>query len=189
MITITLKLGLYREFLKGDCQNKRGELFEWCKEHSFPGPQAERIPSPMPDICRKGHHLDVIQTPLVVSGKPREPDNYQPRANVKKKLVKAGSLRLQDLSSIKSFAENFIVAEELVLTAVRHLYENTMAANLCRDDRKTRTRERKEKKFVDYDWKGLIEDRKLDSLFVYELEKYLKRHSITLKKRTKGDKI
>ena len=30
---------LYREFLKGDCQNKTGELCEWCKEHSFTGPK------------------------------------------------------------------------------------------------------------------------------------------------------
>ena len=51
------------------------------------------------------------------------------------------------------------------------------------------TRERKEKKFADYDWKGLIEERKLDSLLVYELDKYLKRHNTTLKKRTKVDKI
>ena len=90
---------LYREFLKGDCQNKTGELCEWCKEHSFTGPQVERIPRPMPDTCRKGHYLDVFQTPLIVSRKPHEPDDYQPRANVKK-LVKAGSLKLQDLSSI-----------------------------------------------------------------------------------------
>ena len=104
----------------------------------------------MPDTCWKGHYLDVFQTPLIVSGKPREPDDYQPSANVKK-LVKAGSLKLHDLSSIKSFAEKFIVAEELVLIAVRHLYENTMTENLRRDDRKKRTRERKEKKFADYD--------------------------------------
>ena len=61
---------------------------------------------------------------------------------------------------LKSFVEKFIVAEELVFTVVRHLYENTMAANIQRDDRKKRTRERKEKKFADYDWKGLIQERK-----------------------------
>ena len=133
----------------------------------------------MPDTCRKGHYLDVFQTPLTVSEKLHEPDDYQPWANLKK-LVKAESSKLQDLSSIRSFAEKFVVAEELVLTAVRHLYENTMAADLCRDDRKKRTRERKEKKFADYDWKGLIEERKVGSLFVYELDKYLKRHNITL---------
>ena len=115
----------------------------------------------------------VISTPLIVS----------------KKLVKAGSLKLQDLSSMKSFAEKFIVKKELVLTAVRHLYENSMAANLRRNDRKEGTRQRKQKKFADYDWKGMTEERKLDSLYVYELDKYLKKHNITLKKRTKVDKI
>ena len=107
----------------------------------------------MPDTYRKGqHYLDVFQTALIVNGKPREPDDYQPRVNVKE-LVKEGSLKLQDLNSIKSFAEELIVAEELVLTALRHLYENTMAANLLTDNRRKRTGERKENKFVDYDWK------------------------------------
>ena len=46
--------------------------------------------------------LDVFQTPLIVNGKPRELDDYQPRANVKK-LVKAGILKLQDLSSIEAW--------------------------------------------------------------------------------------
>ena len=97
---------LYRGFLKGDCQNKVGGLCEWCKEHSFAGLQVERIPRPMPDTCRKGHYLDVFHNPpppppplQIVSGKPCEPNDYQPRANIRK-LVKAGSLKLQDLSSI-----------------------------------------------------------------------------------------
>ena len=161
-------------------------MCEWCKEHSFTVPQVERIPRPIPDTCRKGHYLDVFQTPLTVSGKLREPDDYQPRANVKK-LVKAGSLKLQDLSSIKSFAEKFIVAEELLLTAVRHLYENTMAANLCGNDRKKRTRERKEKKFVDYDWKGLIEERKLVCSCMSWTS--TSKDIITLEKRAKVDTI
>ena len=49
------------------------------------------------------------------------------------------------------------------MTAVRHQYENTMAANLREDDRKERTWERKEKKFADNDWKGLIEETNADS--------------------------
>ena len=52
-----------------------------------------------------------------------------------------------------------------------------MAANLRRDNRKKRTGERKEKKLADYDWKGLIEERQLDSLFMYEMGKYLKRQN------------
>ena len=50
---------------------------------------------------------------------------------------------------------------------------------------KKKTRERKDKKFSDYDWKGLIE-RKLDSLFVCMTSTS---KDITLKKRTKVDKI
>ena len=38
---------------------------------------------------QEGHYFDVFQTPLIVSGKPLESDDYQPRANAKK-LGKAG---------------------------------------------------------------------------------------------------
>ena len=56
-------------------------------------------------------------------------DDFQTRANIRK-LVKEGKLNLNDDQSIKSFAEKYIVAEEHVVNAVRHVYEDTVAANL-----------------------------------------------------------
>ena len=80
------------------------------------------------------------------SGKPRRPDDFQPRANIRK-LVKEGMLNLNDDQSIKSCAEKYIVAEEHVVNAVRHIYENTVAVNLRKKERAKQTRQKKKKKF------------------------------------------
>ena len=76
-----------------------------------------------------------------------------------------------------------------MVNAVRHIYENTVAANLRKKERAKQTRQKKEKKFGDYDWQKLVEERKLDRLTVYELDKYLKAHNICITKRNKLDKI
>ena len=70
-----------------------------------------------------------------------------------RKLVKQGSLNLQDTRTIKEFAEKFIVSEEMVISAVRRLYENNVTANLWNDEKKKNTKERKDKTFAHYDWK------------------------------------
>ena len=82
---------LYREFLKGDCKTKTGELCDWCKAHSFRGPPCGHVPRPYPAEEGKRHYrLDVFQTPVCnTSGQPRAPDDFQPKANIKK-LVKEG---------------------------------------------------------------------------------------------------
>ena len=96
-----------------------------------------------------------------------------------KKLVKEGKLDIKDDQSIKSFAKKYIVAKEYVVNAVRHIYDNTVSANLRKEERASQTRQRKLKKFGDYDWQKLVEERKLNTLYVYELDKYL-RHTTFL---------
>ena len=45
---------------------------------------------------------------------------------------------------------------------MKHIQENTVAANLRNEERKKeRNKRKKGKKFADYDWKALIEEGKL----------------------------
>ena len=71
---------------------------------------------------------------------------------------------------------------------MRNINENTVAANLREKERAKQTQHNKEKKFGDYDWQKL-EEWKLDTVTVYELDKYLKVHNICIIKRNKLDKI
>ena len=91
------------------------------------------------------------------SGKPRRVDDFQPRANIRKQ-VKEGKLNLNDEQSIKSFAEKYIVTEEHVVNAVRHIYENTVAANLHKKEREKETQHKKEKKLVIMACKNLLKN-------------------------------
>ena len=161
---------LYREFLKGDCKTKTGELCDWCKAHSFRGPPCGHVPRPYPAYNEEGkpHYLDVFQTPVCnTSGQPRAPDDFQPRVNIKK-LVKEEKLSIKHDQSITSFSKKYIVAKEYVVNAVRHIYENTVSANLRKEERVNQIRQRKLKKFGDYDWQKLVEERKLNTLYVYK---------------------
>ena len=100
-----------------------------------------------------------------------------------------GMLNLNDDRSIKSFAEKPIVTEERVVNVVRYIHENTVPANLCKKERSKQTQPEKEKKFGDYDWQKLVKERTLDTLTVYELDKYLNVHNICITKQNKSDKI
>ena len=170
---------LYREYVKHGCLEKKNQLCDWCKEHNFVGPSCGRIPRPFPNYNKDDfHYLDVFDTPMKIDGKPRSPDDMQPRANIKK-LVKDKKLILGD-NSIEVFSKKFIIPETQVIEAVKHIQENAVAANLRNEERKKRTKEKREKKFADYDWKALIEEGKLSDLHVYELDKYLKAYKLPL---------
>lgn len=76
-----------------------------------------------------------------------------------------------------------------MVNAARHIYENTVAANLRKTEMAKPTKDKKWKKFSDNDWQKLVEERKLDTITVYELDKYLRAHSICITKRKTLDKI
>ena len=107
------------------------------------------------------------------SGQPLAPDDFQPRANIKK-LVKEGKLCITDDQSTTSFAKKYIVTKEYVVNAVRHIYGNTVSVNLHKEERANQTWQRKLKKFRDSDWQKRVEERKLNTFYVYELDKYSK---------------
>ena len=74
------------EHMKG-CRQKTDRLCDWCKKHGFVDPvPCGRIPRHFPDYSpessSKPHYLEFFATPTSVDGKPRPPDDYQPRANI-----------------------------------------------------------------------------------------------------------
>ena len=64
----------------------------------------------------------------------------QPRANIGK-LVKDKKLILDD-SSVDVFSKKFIIPETQVIEAVKHIEENTVAANLRSEERKKNKRKK-----------------------------------------------
>ena len=81
---------LYMEFIKDGCMEK-GEQCSWCKETKWIGPKFERVPEPHPDSQKKGHYMDVFETPNYVDEAKkvcRPVDELAPRAVLRQLSLK-----------------------------------------------------------------------------------------------------
>ncbi|XP_070580686.1 uncharacterized protein [Ptychodera flava] len=182
---------MYLEYLKGSCQQTLGTLCEYCKESNI-DPVMTRVPSPMPDSQRlpEFHYLNVESTPLKnKDGSEREIDDFHPRVQLKR-LFASGEISTERNDVITSFANKYIVKEDLVRKYLEHLqYLKTM-----REKRKAQnlrqTAENLEKSYGDIDWKHFYEAGQLKSLKVGVLNKYILEHNLgNVKKLKKKDKL
>ncbi|EDO34713.1 predicted protein [Nematostella vectensis] len=131
---------------------------------------------------------NVHSTPLTDSkGNDRGPDDWQPRANIKK-LFEQKKLSLEDNEEIKKFSQAFIVDEKYVRSYLEHLSSLETISKIREKQRKDARQERKKKEVSDYNWQELIENGKLPSLVVSELDKYLIHYNLS-KTGKKKDKI
>ena len=70
----------------------------------------------MPDNENPGHYLDPLETP----NDDRFPDDWQPRANIKK-AFDSGEPNLEREYGIEEFSKKFAVEEKLVQEYVHHI--------------------------------------------------------------------
>ncbi|EDO37079.1 predicted protein [Nematostella vectensis] len=181
---------LYTEFLKESCKKTLGTSCEYCLKNPWSGPVMTRIPRPFPsaDDLPEFHYKNVHSTPLTDSkGNDRGPDDWQPRANIKK-LFEQKKLSLEDNEEIKKFSQAFIVDEKYVRSYLEHLSSLETISKIREKQRKDARQERKKKEVSDYNWQELIENGKLPSLVVSELDKYLIHYNLS-KTGKKKDKI
>ncbi|XP_032235410.2 uncharacterized protein LOC5510379 [Nematostella vectensis] len=190
-IELHLQTGeLYTEFLKESCKKTLGTSCEYCLKNPWSGPVMTRIPRPFPsaDDLPEFHYKNVHSTPLTDSkGNDRGPDDWQPRANIKK-LFEQKKLSLEDNEEIKKFSQAFIVDEKYVRSYLEHLSSLETISKIREKQRKDARQERKKKEVSDYNWQELIENGKLPSLVVSELDKYLIHYNLS-KTGKKKDKI
>lgn len=190
MMTIMKSGELYMEFKKGACQRTKGELCEFCTETGWSGPEMHRIPRPEPDYERLPdyHYKCVFDTSSQnPDGTERNPDDYQPRANLKT-AFKDDLISLGDNNSVKAFPDKFVVKEALVREYLEHL-ENLELGKQLRSRQRERERiENKAKIYEDYDWNRLVEERELGKLKVFELDRYISHHKLPTVGK-KADKI
>ena len=154
------------------------------------GSQNDWHPSTFPDYSElpELHYRDVWNTPRLNDDKTeRKPDDYTPRANIRH-LFEQGDLHLDVAEELKDFSERYAMSCELVETYLKHLQDLKLAKSIRDRERKEKARSRKNKMVHDYNWSFLMENGKLGTLTVMELEKYIKHHSLP-NKGNKPDKI
>ena len=83
----------------------------------------------MPDPENLLHYKSVDATPTEshINGKPREPDNFQPRSNIRKQW---DDDQLSTKEEIQSFCQEFAVEPELVKSYILHLQDLRTQADI-----------------------------------------------------------
>ena len=97
-----------------------------------------RVPRPNPDetALPDRKYLSFDKTPITsLEGHPREIDDYQPRAQIKRR-VKEGNLTLEDSESIVEFSKTFAVQELHVRKYLEHLQYLELKKSKRKHDRK-----------------------------------------------------
>ena len=117
----------------------------------------------------------------------REPDDFQPRALIKR-LLEENELVSGDSEAIRKFSDKYIVPEKLVAEYVEHLAQIQMRKEKKKEVTETERMVRLNRQRNDIDWAGLYNSDKLSSLRVDELSLYFSHHKITFKGK-KAEKV
>lgn len=180
---------LYIEYVKGSCE-KNGELCDFCREWN--GPWTGCVPRPYPDYAHTSfHYLMARETPTQDdAGNDRPVDDFQPRAQLKA-LYKENSISSSDEEKVKAFLAKYVVPENLVRNYILHLEHLNLMKEKRQREEKANKEARAEKKYEEYNWQDLYERRKILSLQVFELDKYIDHHRLSERghKLKKKDKV
>ena len=176
---------LYTEFLKDDCTRKSEKSCTTCTS-GWIGPVMGRIPRPFPDETTF-KYKSVFESPADSSeGVPRPPDDFMPRAQIKSLF---GQGKLDSEEEIVEFSKTFIVPSELVKAYIEHLQHLRYTKQLRSVSAEQERQRRKDKLYKDYNWEELLLTGGLKSLCVFELDKYLKHHSLPWRRKLKPEKV
>lgn len=126
-----------------------------------------------------------FQTTTDENGKPRGPDDFQPRANIKR-LVSEGALSCKE--EVEQFSKKFAVEQDLVQGYIAHLQDLKIQSNIRARGRTEQKNKRAQKTVEEYSWLELVQSGNIKKLLVSELGKYLKHYKLS-SSGTKADKI
>ena len=181
---------LYLKYLRGDCQ-KTNILCEFCAKLLLLCSRLGRVPRPMPDhetlpeLCYLPHD----KTPTItLSGSNREVDNYQPRAQAKKRL-QHGTLKLEDAEAIKSFSKTFAVEENLTRKYLEHLEYIHWKKEKSSEERRRKNKRKSEKIYDDYDWVQMFREGTISKVTVPVLDLFLYKLNLASGKQKKAGKV
>lgn len=176
---------LYMEFLKDGCTRDAGKPCTTCSS-GWIGPVMERIPRPFPDETTF-KYKSVFESPgSSAEDEPRPPDDFLPRAQIKSWF---GQGNLDSEEKIAEFSKRFIVPSELVKSYIDHLKHLNYTKQLRSVAAEQERQRRKDKKYEEYNWEELLLTGGLKLLYVFELDKYLKHHSLPWRRKLKEEKV
>ena len=107
----------YMEYRRISCQERNGQICKFCeKDETTSALLPTRRPYPDYGNLPNFHYLSWSATPT----NGREPDDFQPRAQIKQ-LLEESKLVSGDSEAIRKFPDKYIFPEKLVPEYVEHL--------------------------------------------------------------------
>ena len=113
-IDMHYKVGeLFFEYMYRSCCTETTEYRSFCSDRGWTSPSPIKgFPHNVADPEELFHFKPVNKTPTTdENGKPRGPDDFQPRANIKR-LVSEGALSCKE--EVEQFSKKFAVEQDLV---------------------------------------------------------------------------
>ena len=162
------------EYRRMSCQERNGQLCKFCeKDETTSAPLPTRRPYPDYGKLPNFHHLSWSATPT----NGREPDDFQPRAQIKRLFEESGLLS-GDSEAIRKFSDKYTAPEKLVAEYVEHLAKIKMRKEKRKEETERERMERLNGEYNDIDWVGLYNFDKLSSLRVDEQSLHFSRHKM-----------
>ena len=100
----------------------------------------------------------------------RAPDDFQPRAQLRKLLVEE-NIKCGDNDKIEKFSKKYIVSPDLVKEYLEHLTNIEVRKNMRKEEKRQVKKDEQTKGYGDYNWEELYKSRNLKKLKVAELNK------------------
>ena len=179
------------EFIKCPLESERtGDICSFCLENPVQeGCQVSRVPEPVPDYSyvdkfkyKQYDHPDN-------NGKLGPIDEFNPRVQLKA-MFSDKKICLNSPDQIDAFSKKFIVDEDLVVGELTHLVNLDLAKTVRSADRERKKHAETSREYEDFNWKELVEEKKLKKLVVKTLNKYLSHHDIShFEQLKKAEKI
>ena len=164
---------LCMEFLKDTCKIRKGQQCSSCAGGWLGPIMIDRIPRLFPDV-ETLKYKSVFNSPThSLDAKIRPVDDYMPRAQIKKYFSRK---KFETVKEIEKFSRTFVVSEDLVKTYVDHPKHLEFLKSLRNKATTENWQNREAKTYEDYNWNELVLTGGLSSLYVCELNTYLKKH-------------
>ena len=169
---------LYMKFNKDACKVKREQQCASCT-NGCQGPK-DRIPLPFSDKETFRYKSVFKSSATSPDRKTRPVDDFMSRAQIKKCFNEE---KLNAAKDMEEFSRVFVVSQELVKNYVDHLKYLKFSKDFRNNSTAEKRRNRGAKKYDDYNWDGVLLSRGLSCPYAFELDTYLKKHSLQWKKK------
>lgn len=163
---------LYLEFVKFRCEEKTGTICKFCN-HGWSGQPITSVPRPYPDDNLM--YKEYNETPICnETGNLREPDDYQPRCQIRKMFEEGILTSSAAEDEIEKFRKKYAVDDKsLIMAEIHHMETMKLKKEKRSEQRKKKTQVENATNIDQYNWEELHLQGTIKTLSINVLNKFI----------------